>query len=96
MTESFLHNLPYYKDISAHSLREQSNIVNKDTTKRINNILLKIDADYFLKKMKPIHIAIDQLQSETCKLNDKAHIWLKLLKGEDITRMPLRGGWRRP
>ena len=84
MTESFLHNLPYYKAICEQSLREDTNVVNNDIIKCINNIVLKINAEHLLKKMKYVQIALDKLQSETCKLSDATHNWLMLLQEDDL------------
>ena len=51
---------------------------------KVKDFALKRNAEDYLQRMRPIAVALDRMQSDSCKISDAVHVWKKLeddLKG---------------
>ena len=46
--------------------------------KKVQDISIKRNAEDYLKCMKPITVALDKVQSDTCKISDAVEVWKEL------------------
>ena len=47
-------------------------------SKKVQDISIKRNAEDYLKRMKPIAVALDKVQSDTCKIRDAVEVWKEL------------------
>ena len=50
---------------------------------KVQNINIKRNAEDYLKRMKPIAVALDKVQSDGCKLSDAVEVWKALERDMD-------------
>ena len=59
-----------------------------DIADKINDIQIKRTAEDYLARMKPIAVALDKLQSDTCHITDAVVIWKEL--EQELEHMPIK------
>ena len=45
---------------------------------KVKDFALKRNAEDYLQRMRPIAVALDRMQSDSCKISDAVHVWKKL------------------
>ncbi|KAI6658694.1 hypothetical protein LOD99_10989, partial [Oopsacas minuta] len=66
---------------------EHRDTINGTIAMKVQNINIKRNAEDYLKQMKPIAVALDKVQSDSCKLSDAVEVW-KALKRDMDSLMP--------
>ena len=46
--------------------------------KKVRNICIKRNTEDYLRRMKPIAVALDKVQSDSCKLSEAVEVWKTL------------------
>lgn len=72
--ESYLKNW----EILVKVCKDNSEEVDEEIIKKVNNKILKRKTEDYLERMKPITVALDHVQRETTLISDAVEIWLKL------------------
>ena len=52
--------------------------IDSKISKKVQDISIKRNAEDYLKCMKPIAVALDKVQSDTCKISDAVEVWKEL------------------
>ena len=52
--------------------------IDSKTSKKVQDISIKRNAEDYLKHMKPITIALDKVQNDTCRISDAVEVWKEL------------------
>ncbi|KAI6647091.1 hypothetical protein LOD99_8928 [Oopsacas minuta] len=66
---------------------EHRDTINGMIAMKAQNINIKRNAEDYLKRMTPIAVALDKVQSDSCKLSDAVGVW-KALKRDMDSLMP--------
>lgn len=72
--ESFLRNWP----ILVQVCEEHRENIDKDVAKQVTNLSLKRNVEDYLQLLKPIAVALDKVQSNTCVISEAVEAWLSL------------------
>lgn len=59
---------------------ENRNVIDKNIQKLVSNLNLKRNAEDMLEQLKPIAIALDNIQSNNCSIADAVYVWKDLKK----------------
>ena len=51
--------------------------------KKVRDINIKRNAEDYLRSMKPITVALDKVQSDSCKLSEAVEVWKTLEREMD-------------
>ena len=57
---------------------EHRDKIEKSIPTKVKDIALKRNAEDYLQGMKPIIVALNRVQSDSCKISDVVHVWKKL------------------
>ena len=74
--ESFTQNWHKLRQVS----EEGGNVVDPAIAKLIQKYSLKKEAEYLLGRLKPISVALDKIQGDSCGIADAVVIWKQLEK----------------
>ena len=47
-------------------------------SRKLQNLSIKRNVEDYLKRMKPIAISLDKVQSDSCKLSEAVEVWKRL------------------
>ena len=47
-------------------------------SRKLQNLSIKRNVEDYLKRMKPIAISLDEVQSDSCKLSEAVEVWKRL------------------
>ena len=72
--ESFLRNWP----ILVQVCEEHRDRIDKDIARQVTNLSLKRNVEDYLQLLKPISVALDKVQSNTCVISEAVEVWLCL------------------
>ena len=56
---------------------EQRDESDRNIAAKVNDFALKRNAEDYLQRMRPIAVALDWIQSDSCKVSDAVHVWKK-------------------
>ena len=68
---SYLPNWP----IILQACEKHRGEIDKNIANKVKNIGIKRNAKYFLNRLKPISVALDRVQSDTCVISETVQIW---------------------
>ena len=57
---------------------EQHDSIDIIVTRKVQNLSIKKNAEDYLKRIKLIAIALDKVQSDSCKLSEAVEVWIRL------------------
>ena len=62
---------------------EESDHIDGKIEKKVRDINIKRNAEDYLRLMKPIAVALDKVQSDSCKLSEAVEVWKALERETD-------------
>ena len=57
---------------------EQHDSIDIIVARKVQNLSIKKNAEDYLKRIKLIAIALDKVQSDSCKLSEAVEVWIRL------------------
>lgn len=60
--------------------------IDSKISKKVQDISIKRNAEDYLKRMKPIAVALDKVQSDTCKISDAVEVWKELSRDMEASQ----------
>ena len=78
---------------------EHRDTINCTIAMKVQDIIIKRNAEDYLKRLKPIAVALDKVQSDGCKLSDAVEAWKALERDKDslipsVVRHKVKGRYK--